>query len=109
MFGLSAIPALAQGFGMCYLPSSLDFILCQTVKSAATSFHLIIALLICRRLMFGLSALPALAQGIGMCYLPSSPRFLLIRQRELEARQVLEKLYDGAKVEVSALFPPLFG
>ena len=90
MFGLSALPALARGFGMCYLPSSPRFLLIrQRELEARAALFITLSLFYCRRLMFGLSAIPALAQGIGMCYLPSSPRFLLMHKRQFKARTAL--------------------
>lgn len=44
------------------------------------------------RYMLGLAGLPALLQLIGSAFMPESPRWLLSRERETDAREVLEKI-----------------
>ena len=49
--------------------------------------------------MFLLSGLPAVIQGIGMTFLPPSPRYLMIKKKESEAEEVLQKLRGVSSVD----------
>ena len=59
--------------------------------------------------MLGLAAAPAALQFLGMLFLPESPRWLIKHGRDLEARQIMARIFDGksargrenAKAEVS--------
>jgi SP family galactose:H+ symporter-like MFS transporter len=57
------------------------------------------------RYMFLLGVAPALILGIGMMFLPRSPRWLVLRQRDEEARLILEKTVgpDQAQKELAAM------
>ncbi|XP_013380389.1 solute carrier family 2, facilitated glucose transporter member 10 isoform X2 [Lingula anatina] len=57
------------------------------------------------RYMFALSIVPALVQGIGMFFLPPSPRHLMLKRKEQQAQEVLQKLrgYSNVTVEWNAI------
>src|SRR5436305_3983945 len=47
------------------------------------------------RWMFGITVIPGLALAIGMYFMPFSPRWLVQKDREDDAREVLERYRDG--------------
>lgn len=49
------------------------------------------------RMMFGFAALPAIIQFIGFLFLPETPRYLITHNRENEAQEVLQRLYNNDK------------
>ncbi|KAF6041411.1 SLC2A12 [Bugula neritina] len=58
------------------------------------------------RFMFGISAIFAFGQGFALLFVPKSPRFLIIKNKPIEALQVLRRLRsdeDSANQELSSL------
>lgn len=51
------------------------------------------------RFMFGVGVVPALILAIGMYFLPRTPRWLMTKNREEEARKVIEKIESKEAVE----------
>lgn len=52
------------------------------------------------RLMLGLAAVPSTIQGIWLFFMPETQRWLAIKQREVECKQALVKVYKESDVEV---------
>ena len=109
MFGLAALPGLAQLLRVIVLPNSPRWLvlkgrICWSVHTLppppVSDCVTPISPKYCPcRYMFGLAALPGLAQLLGVIVLPNSPRWLVSKGRNDQARATLRRLRGTEEVE----------